>query len=123
VAEDAAGEPWHFDVSGSFATTRSGLVRPDTLWRCLGQAGVLARRRIRPLVLLTSALPAPRSAGDRALREIGPDVVHDAIEVLAQGGLQRLAAYAVGGRADRPLPGFWTDAELGPPGFPALRLA
>jgi len=124
VADDAAGRPWHFDVTGAFTTTRAGLVRNDTLWRCVGRASVLSRRAIRPLVLLTSSLPPPRSAGDRALRELGPGTVHDALEMLAPAGQDRLARYAAGGHRDRSLPGFWTDADLGPcRARPSLRLA
>ena len=112
VAVDARREPWYFDVSGSFTTTRSGLARTDTLWRCIGRASVLSRRDLRPLVLLTSHLPGRRSTGDRALREVGPAAVHDAVEVLSAEGQGRLSAYAAGGRRHRPLPGFWTEPEL-----------
>jgi len=112
VAEDARHEPWYFDVTGAFTTTRGGLVRNDTLWRCIGRASVLARRDLRPLVLLTSHLPARRSTGDRALREVGPDGIHDAVEMLSPDGQERLSGYAAGGQRTRPLPGFWTEAEL-----------
>ena len=113
VAEDAAGGRWHFDVTGAFTTTRAGLVRSDTLWRCLGRASVLDRCGVRPVVLLTSSLPTARSTGDRALREVGPAGFHDAIEMLAPAGQARLARYAAGASRGQPLPGFWTDAELG----------
>ena len=112
VAEDACREPWHFDVTGAFTTTRGGLVRTSTLWECIGRASLLTRRDLRPLVLLTSHLPARRSTGDRALREVGPATVHDAIEMLSPDGRTRLATYAAGGCRRRPLPGFWTEAEL-----------
>ena len=112
VADDAAGTPWHFDVTGAFTTTRAGLARPDELWRCLGRVSVLAHRGSRPVVLLSSHLPRPRSAGDRALRELGPDGFHDAVEILDRGGHDRLARYAAGGHGDRPMPGFWTPADL-----------
>ena len=112
VAEDAHRELWYFDITGAFTTTRGGLVRTSTLWECIGRASLLTRRDLRPLVLLTSHLPPRRSSGDRALREVGPDAVHDAIEMLSPEGQTRLAAYAAGGRRRRPLPGFWTEPEL-----------
>jgi len=124
VADDAAGDRWHFDVTGAFTTTRAGLTRADTLWKALGRAGALSRRGVRPVVLLTSALPPPRSAGDRALREAGPDTIHDAVEILAPRGQARLAHYAAGGHGDRPLPGFWAATDLTPAlELPSLRLA
>ena len=113
VAEDAAGCRWHFDVTGAFTTTRAGLARADTLWRSLGRASVLDRCGLQPVVLLTSSLPTARSTGDRALRAIGPAGFHDAIELLAAAGQARLARYAAGTSRGHPLPGFWTDAELG----------
>ena len=112
VAEDARRERWHFDVTGAFTTTRGGLVRNDVLWRCIGRASVLSRRELRPVVLLTSNLPPRRSSGDRALRELGPAAIHDAVEILSVEGQRRLGAYAAGGHRIRPLPGFWTEPEL-----------
>ena len=38
VAVDAAEVTWYFDVSGAFTTTRGGLFRTDTVWKCLGRA-------------------------------------------------------------------------------------
>ena len=82
VAEDARGQPWYFDVTGAFTTTGDGLVRTDTLWKCLGRSAALAGDgRTRPLVLLTTQLPSRRSAGDRAIRAVGPGVVFDALEM------------------------------------------
>ncbi len=112
VAEDSRREPWHFDVTGAFSTTRSGLVHNGTLWACIGRASLLTRRGLHPLVLLTSHLPPRRSTGDRALREVGPAAIHDAIEMLSAEGQRRLAAYAAGGRRHQPAAGFWTEPEL-----------
>ncbi len=122
VAVDADDQPWWFDVTGAFTTPRGGLIRTDTLWRCLGRAGVIAARGDDqpPLVLLTSYLPPARSVGDHALRALVPALgqsqprwpVHDAVEMLDAAGQGRLAAYAAGGRVHERLPGFWTDAEL-----------
>ena len=57
VAADADGVLWYFDVSGAFTTTRGGLLRTDTMWKCLGRAHVLANQDIKPVVFLTSNLP------------------------------------------------------------------
>ena len=120
VALDGQGERWCFDVTGAFTTPPGGLIRADTLWKCLGRAGVLAAQEgSRPFVLLTSHLPPRRSAGDRALRAAGQGTVFDAIEILSPEGHDRLRAYAEGGHRDLPLPGFWTAAELGPRRAPA----
>ena len=117
VASDESGNRWHFDVSGAFTTTRAGLRRTDTVWKTLGRANVLRRRRpnVRPapLVLLTSHLPEPRSGGDIALHAAGPDAFFDAIEMLSDSGTpSRLRAYGTGHHYDRPLPGFWSVEEL-----------
>ncbi len=118
VARDGRGERWYVDVTGGFTATRGGLVRADTLWKCLGRAGVLARQeRGRPVVLLTSHLPPRRSTADRALRAAGHEMVFDAIEILSPSGHARLRAYARGGHRDLPLPGFWTASDLGLPGL------
>lgn len=114
VAQDRAGEDWYFDVTGAFTSTRGGLLRTDTLWKCLGRANVLAVKGITPVVLLTSHLPPRRSTGDRALHAIGPAGVHDVMGMTDPEGQTRLARYAEGGYRARALPGFWTETELGP---------
>jgi site-specific DNA-methyltransferase (adenine-specific) len=113
VAEDQENDRWYFDVTGAFTSTAAGLVRTDTLWKCLGRAGVLAARDLRPLVLLSSQLPPRRSAGDRALRAGGPTLIHDVVGVLNGADRDRLSQYAQGGHRRRPLPGFWGAADLG----------
>jgi hypothetical protein len=115
VARDKRKEPWYFDVTGAFTSTGGGLVRNDTLWKCVGRVSVLATRpALHPVVLLTSDLPPRRSAGDGALRALGPAKIHDAIALLDPEGRARLAGYANGGHRRRPLPGFWSEADLGP---------
>jgi site-specific DNA-methyltransferase (adenine-specific) len=111
-ATDADGIPWYFDVSGAFTTTRGGLLRTDTMWKCLGRAHVLANRGTKPLVFLTSHLPKRGSEGDVALRAAGPTAFFDAIAMLSDDGRTRLAQYAVGGRHEEPLAGFWTPEEI-----------
>lgn len=113
VARDAGGEKWYFDVTGAFTSTRGGLLRTDTLWKCLGRASVLRTCDVRPVVLLSSHLPPRRSTGDQALRKVGPNGVHDVMGMLNDADRARLAIYATGGHRSRPLPGFWAAAELG----------
>lgn len=114
VAVDQGGDSWYFDVTGAFTSMSAGLLRTDTLWKCLGRAGVLAARDLRPLVLVSSHLPSPRSSGDGALRAMGPAVIHDVVDMLSGADRGRLSQYARGGHRHRPLPGFWTAADLGP---------
>ena len=99
-ARDRSGRRWLFDLTGAFTTTRTGLRRSDTLWKALGRAAVLhAELPDVPVVLLTTAAPAPGSAGDRAWRSVGPDAgagaaVHDVVELGSAEGADRLRRYA-----------------------------
>ncbi len=111
AATDAAGNPWLFEVAGTFTSQRGGLSRTDTAWRHLGRAAAIAGRRPDvPLVLLTTKLPRRRSEGDTALRSAGPSVIHDVVDMLDASARARLAGYATGPTA--PAVGFWTDADL-----------
>ena len=113
VAADAADDLWWFDVPGAFTTHRGGLQRADVVWKALGRACALrSGRGDVPLVLLATHLPRRPSDGDVALRAAGPEVVFDAIELLDAGSVHRLARYALGGLRRRPLPGFWTAADV-----------
>jgi site-specific DNA-methyltransferase (adenine-specific) len=118
LAEDAEGRQWFFDVTGAFTTTRGGLIRTDTLWKCLGRAHVIQNKvngelnEPVPLIFLTSHLPTKGSAGDTALHAAGPTAFFDAMEMYDADGFARLQAYAAGGHHDRPVAGFWTDAEI-----------
>jgi DNA modification methylase len=114
VARDADDAKWYFDVTGAFTSTRGGLLRTDTLWKCLGRASVLKTRGLKPVVLLSSHLPPRRSTGERALRTVGPSGIHDVVGMLNDADRQRLAEYAAGGHRRRALPGFWSLADLGP---------
>ncbi|MGA2804434.1 MAG: DNA methyltransferase [Acidimicrobiales bacterium] len=112
LAVDADEVPWYFDVSGAFTTTRGGLLRTDTVWKCLGRAHVLANKGKAPVVFLTSHLPRRGSEGDVALRAAGMDAFFDAIEMLSDEGRSRLETYAEGARHEVPLAGFWTEADV-----------
>lgn len=93
-AVDSKGRRWLFDVSGAFSVTqRPGLRRTDTLWKAIGKASVLKTAGFgQPLVLLTTDLPAPNSAGHRALEAvIGPDKpVYAVIDMEDADDLDRL---------------------------------
>jgi hypothetical protein len=91
---------------------RGGLLRTDTMWKCLGRAHVLANRGTKPVVFLTSHLPKAGSEGDVALHAAGPTAFFDAIAMLSDDGRGRLAQYALGGRHEEPLAGFWTSEEI-----------
>ena len=110
TAEDGEGDPWYFDVSGAFTTTRGGLLRTDTVWKTLGRANVLRKSDAR-IVFITSHLPKRGSEGYQALKAAGPGAFFDAIEMYDEAGLSRLAAYAKGG-VELPEAGFWTEAEI-----------
>lgn len=113
TAEDATGERWLFDVAGPFTSSRGGLTRTDTVWRALGRASATGpARNGSPLVLLSSQLPTRPSEGDSSLRAAGPGVIFDVVGMLSSTDTDRLTAYAAGGHTDRPLPGFWSDADL-----------
>lgn len=109
---------WWVEVAGAFTTSRSGLTRVDAVWRLLGRLHVLrapadGRMSTHEAVLvLTAALPKPGSPGDRALRAVGPGLLFDAVELFDPAGMARLAHYARNSGAT-PLPGFWSDDDLG----------
>jgi site-specific DNA-methyltransferase (adenine-specific) len=112
VTADSDGVEWYFDVSGAFTSVRPGLMRTDTVWKCLGRAHVLANNNKTPVVFLTSNLPKQGTDGDRALRNATPKGFFDALEIFSDDDFARLCAYATGGHHDRPLPGFWTERDL-----------
>lgn len=121
VAQDEDERLWYFDVTGAFTSTRGGLLRSDTVWKCLGRAHVIQNtlndqdptNRV-PLVFLTSHLPKPKSEGHTALHAAGPMAFFDAVQMLSEEDQQRLRIYSQGGHADRPLPGFWSEKEIQP---------
>ena len=96
AANDAQGQRWLFDVSGTFTSARPGLRRIDTVLRALGKAAVVDASADDPLILLTTNLPPSASPGEAALRAVRGVVFHDAIEMLSAGGRERLRHYATG---------------------------
>ena len=112
LAADQAGAEWYFDVSGAFTSVRPGLMRTDTVWKCLGRAHVLANRDIRPVVFLTSNLPNAAPTAIVRSGNAGPAAFFDAVEIFSDDDFDRLSLYAAGGRHDQPLPGFWAERDL-----------
>ena len=96
IATDAEGGEWLVLLAGGFTVARSGLRRADVLFRTLGEAAVLTAAGHRVLVLTTD-LPAPRSAPLAALRDARGTSLVDVLEIGAPGVPERLAAYAAGG--------------------------
>ncbi len=91
-ATTPAGRRYWVDVAGSFTSTRSGMLRGDTVWRHLGKIHVL--RATDPeacALLLTSSLPKPGTPIDRALRAVLDDRTH-ALELLHPRTASRLTA-------------------------------
>jgi hypothetical protein len=90
-------------VSGGYTSSRPGLRRNDTLWKALGKAAVLhAIRPEVPLVLLTTEVPTPGSAGHLALRAVTDDddhhdrPIHAVVVLHDANALPRLTAFAAG---------------------------
>jgi site-specific DNA-methyltransferase (adenine-specific) len=111
-ATDRAGEAWLFDVAGPFTSHRAGLQKMDAVWRALGKASaVRGRLGDTRLVLLTPSLPKRPSEGDTVMRSAGPAGFFDAIGLLDEAHVARLASYAAG-RVTTASAGFWTPADL-----------
>lgn len=98
IAKDATGGEWLVLVAGASTVHRSGLRRSDVLFRTLGEASVLTTAGHRVLVL-TSDLPARASSALTALRAARGVSLVDALELGADGVVERLAAYAAGDTA------------------------
>ncbi|MEO6317501.1 MAG: site-specific DNA-methyltransferase [Acidimicrobiales bacterium] len=95
IASDPAGAEWLVLVAGASTVQSTGLRRSDVLFRTLGEASVLTTAGHRVLVL-TTELPARGSAALTALRGARGVSLVDALELGAEGALERLAAYAGG---------------------------
>ena len=113
VGVDHSAAPWWFYVAGAHTSHRAGLRRSEVVWRTLAVAAALRRRRGSiPFVVLTTAVPPSGTDAAQALRAAGPETVFDVIDLCHPADLERLVAYASGGHRRRPLPGFWTAAEI-----------
>lgn len=113
VATDKNHQTWYFEVAGTAASTRGGMLPNDVVWRSLGRAHALrGADPLTPLVILTTQLPKARSEGSQALLAAGPKAFFDLITLGDQPSSERLAKYASGHHYQQPLTGFWSDAEL-----------
>ena len=107
IATGTDGAEWLVLVAGASTIVRSGLRRTDVLFRTLGEASVLTAAGHRVLVLTTD-LPAPRSAPLAALETARGVSLVDVVELGAPGAVERLAAYAAG--ATEPVGGLLPGA-------------
>jgi modification methylase len=95
VADDAVGRPCWFLIGGAYTSRRGGLTRTDDVMRSLGRAAALRGRAPEvAIVLLATALPAPRSDGDAALRAAGQAIGVDVIDLLSDESRSRLESLA-----------------------------
>lgn len=107
-ARDTSGKPWLFDLHGAYSATRPGLRRSDVLLRALGRAAIVHGARLArperddlgPVVLLTTDLPAPRSAQAKSLQALvapdGDGPVRAVIELLEPSSMALLSDLAAG---------------------------
>jgi site-specific DNA-methyltransferase (adenine-specific) len=98
MATDRQGEPWAFDLVGSFTVNDAGLRRRDALWRTIGRA--TAFRSLRPhipfVVFTTAVTSAALQTGSvlstltgetqpiRAIIELGDPNLVDLLRALSQ---------------------------------------
>ena len=68
------------EQGGPFSRERPGLLNGEALWRLLGRAAVMSGVGER-VIVVTAALPTPRSESDLALRAVGPRVLFDVIDI------------------------------------------
>ena len=74
------GEHVVVEQGGPFSRERPGLLNGEALWRLLGRAAVMSGVGER-VIVVTAALPTPRSESDLALRAVGPRVLFDVIDI------------------------------------------
>jgi site-specific DNA-methyltransferase (adenine-specific) len=97
AALDRRGARWHVLVRGAYRAGSSGLRHSDVLHRTIGEAVALSAFGERPVLVVTTALPARSSAGFRALALArGRGAFVDALQLGAPGTDDRLRAYAPG---------------------------
>jgi site-specific DNA-methyltransferase (adenine-specific) len=109
VVVDVHGGRFVIELGGTFVTHRGGLTSTDAVWRTLVRAHALRGAGERVLVL-TSAVPRPKSEFDVALRSAGAAAMFDVIDVFDPAALERLERYARG--QSTASAGFWSEPEL-----------
>jgi site-specific DNA-methyltransferase (adenine-specific) len=94
VAKDRLGRTIYLKVCGGFTHERSGLSRPELLWKTLGEVAVLHATKVGPIVLLSAGLPSPKSGHGRALQAcVGEGLpVSALIDLLADDAESKLRA-------------------------------
>ena len=93
AATDPHGRDWLFDIAGPNTTHRGGMLRTDVVWRALGRAAAIKTARgTTPLVLLTTALPRPKSDGAHALAATGVDLACATIDIASPHAIDELAS-------------------------------
>lgn len=94
---NAGGERFYVEVPGGYTTGRPGLTATEAVWRLLGMAHVLdASASDLPLIVLTPALPRPKTQAEKALRAGATKGVLDLIELDDPDGRQRLKLLGAG---------------------------
>ena len=95
-ATDQLGNPWLFEMSGTFSAIRPGQTRTDLLWKSLTKALIVASTIDKPnLVLLTTHSAKPSSPGGKAIQgALATGVISATLELLNPDDLRRLAAIA-----------------------------
>ena len=109
VVVNAIGGRFVIELGGPFVTHRGGLTSAEAVWRTLGRAHALRGAGERVLVL-TSAIPRPKSEFDLALRSAGAAAMFDVIDVFDPAAHERLGRYGSG--ETTPVVGFWSEPEL-----------
>jgi modification methylase len=109
VVVGVGGGRFVVELGGPFVSHRGGLTSTEAVWRTLGRAHALRGAGDRVLVL-TSAIPRPKTEFDVALRSAGTAAMFDVIDVFDPAALDRLERYACGEEA--ALTGFWSEPEL-----------
>lgn len=108
---DGSGQRWNVLLAGANTTYRGGLLKSEVVWKTLGRASAIAGAQSIgehvPTLVITTAIPGPKSEGGQALNAVGADVVFDVIVASDGDDVERLAKYATGAHGNEPLPGLW----------------
>ncbi len=99
TARDPRGALWRFDISGMFTQVgQQGLESNAVLWRTIGKATMLHLTDPAPLVILTTARPAPGTPGDEAVAGVtgSGKAIREVVDLSEPGATARLAALARG---------------------------
>src|SRR5690606_33514095 len=110
-AVDGHDREWLVDVVGGFTIARPGLRRAEVLERMLGRAVRLSGFGDRPLLVMATDVPGPRSAHGKVLASARGRVLVDVVPVDATepavdaAVVERLRAYATAPGRPQPIGG------------------